>query len=145
MKTLLAFGIGLIFGMGILIGGMSNPMKVLNFFDFAGQWDPSLAFVMGGALTVTAIGYRLIWQMDRPVLAAQFQVPAVRRIDLPLIAGSALFGIGWGISGFCPGGLLPALGFGRAEPALFFAGLLIGLTGTRMARAWINQRQAAAA
>lgn len=141
MQILITFIIGLIFGTGILVGGMANPAKVLNFFDFAGNWDPSLAFVMGGALAVTAIGYWLVFQRDRPVLAPRFNVPAARQIDLQLIAGSAVFGIGWGLSGFCPGGLIPALGVGRAEPVIFFAGLLSGLIGTRLVRAWINKRQ----
>jgi uncharacterized membrane protein YedE/YeeE len=90
---------------------------------------------VGGALLVTAIGYATVFQWRRPALAPAFYVPGARRIDLALIAGSAVFGIGWGLSGFCPGGLIPVLGIGRAEPLIFFAGLLIGLTATRLARA----------
>jgi uncharacterized membrane protein YedE/YeeE len=135
MQALLAFLIGLIFGTGILVSGMGNPAKVLNFFDFAGTWDPSLALVMGGALTVTAIGYRLVLGWRRPLLSPRFHLPVLARIDTPLVAGSAVFGIGWGLSGFCPGGLMPVLGLGRIEPLLFFAGLIAGLTATRMTRA----------
>jgi uncharacterized membrane protein YedE/YeeE len=135
MQALLAFLIGLIFGTGILVSGMGNPAKVLNFFDFAGTWDPSLALVMGGALAVTAIGYRFVLGWPRPLLSPRFHLPVLTKIDTPLIAGSAVFGIGWGLSGFCPGGLVPVLGLGRIEPLLFFAGLIAGLTATRMTRA----------
>jgi uncharacterized protein len=145
MQTALAFGVGLIFGTGLLLAGMSNTAKVLNFFDFAGHWDPSLGLVMGSALTVTAIGYWLVLQRDRPLLAPRFIIPGAKQIDLQLIAGSAVFGVGWGLSGFCPGGLIPALGLGRAEPFIFFAGLLIGLTATRTARSWSHRRRAAPA
>jgi uncharacterized membrane protein YedE/YeeE len=135
MQVISAAIAGLIFGLGILLSGMSNPAKVLNFFDIAGSWDASLAFVMGGAVLVTSIGYALTFQRPRPVFAARFNVPGARHIDLPLIAGSAVFGIGWGLSGFCPGGLIPVLGIGRAEPLIFLAGLLLGLTATRLVRA----------
>jgi uncharacterized membrane protein YedE/YeeE len=145
MQTVFAALIGLIFGLGILISGMGNPAKVLNFFDIAGTWDPSLALVMGGALAVTAIGYRFVLGWPRPVLAPHFSIPAIRTIDAPLIAGSAVFGIGWGLSGFCPGGLVPVLGLGRTEPLLFFAGLLAGLTATRIMRAHLAARKHAAA
>ncbi|RVT86972.1 YeeE/YedE family protein [Rhodobacteraceae bacterium CCMM004] len=132
MKHLATFLTGAVFGLGIAISGMANPAKVVNFFDVAGAWDPSLAFVMGGALIVTAIGYRLVWRRTRPVWAPTFDLPQSRRIDLPLVGGSALFGVGWGIAGFCPGGALPALG--TLEPAvLLFTLALIG--GMLIARA----------
>lgn len=145
MQTLFAALIGIIFGLGILISGMGNPAKVLNFFDIAGTWDPSLALVMGGALAVTAIGYRVVLGWPRPALAPRFSLPAARAIDAALVAGSAVFGIGWGLSGFCPGGLIPVLGLGRTEPLLFFAGLLAGLTATRIARAHLASRNQDAA
>lgn len=135
MRVLAAFLIGLLFGLGILVGGMANPAKILNFFDvaaiFGGGWDPSLAFVMGGALAVTAIGYRLVLRRPRPLLDTRFHLPAATRIDARLLAGSAIFGVGWGIAGFCPGGALPALGTGRMEVAVFVAALLAGVLGTR--------------
>jgi uncharacterized membrane protein YedE/YeeE len=99
--------IGLIFGFGIILGGMANPAKVLNFFDVAGTWDQLLAFVMGGALGVTALGYRFVLRSPAPRIADVFQLPALRSIDAPLIAGSTAFGVGWGIAGFCPGGAFP--------------------------------------
>jgi len=122
-----AFLIGLLFGLGIVISGMVNPAKVLNFFDFAGTWDPSLAFVMGGALAVTFIGYRLVLARPQPLLAEGFHLPGARHVDRRLVGGAALFGIGWGMAGFCPGGALPALGTGRSEVLLFVAALIAGI------------------
>lgn len=127
MRILFGFMSGLIFGLGISISGMANPAKVLNFFDVTGTWDPSLAFVMGGALVVTFIGYRLILAKPEPVLDTRFHISTNRKIDAKLIAGSAIFGIGWGIAGFCPGGALPALGTGSVEVALFVGALLVGM------------------
>ena len=127
MKLLFAFLTGLVFGTGIVLSGMINPAKVLNFFDIAGTWDPSLAFVMGGALVVTFVGYRLVWQRSKPLFDERFQVPTSKVIDAKLVGGSALFGIGWGIAGFCPGAAIPALGTGRWEVALFLAAVVAGL------------------
>ena len=125
MKHLFALLTGLVFGTGIAISGMMDPAKVLNFFDLAGTWDPSLIAVMGGALIVTAIGYRLVWRRSAPLFEPRFQVPTSTLIDAKLIGGAALFGIGWGIAGFCPGAAIPALGTGRWEVALF----LVSVTG----------------
>ncbi|WP_420014023.1 DUF6691 family protein [Tateyamaria sp.] len=127
MRLLTVYLIGLVFGLGISISGMANPAKVLNFFDVAGTWDPSLAFVMGGALVVTFIGYRFVLKRPAPIMAKVFQVPTRRDLDLPLIGGSAVFGVGWGIAGFCPGGALPALGTGRIEVVIFVASLVAGI------------------
>ena len=119
--------IGLIFGIGISISGMIDPAKVLNFFDVAGTWDPSLGFVMAGALVVAGPGYALVFRRKRPALATGFQLPDTQRIDMPLIGGSAVFGVGWGIAGFCPGGALPALGTGRWEVFAFALALIVGI------------------
>lgn len=132
MRIVAAFVIGLIFGFGILISGMANPAKVLNFFDVAGSWDPSLMFVMGGALVTTFLGYRFVLARDAPILSAAFQLPTASQIDLKLIVGSALFGVGWGLTGFCPGAALPALGTGRQEVFVFVASLIVGLVVTRL-------------
>jgi len=126
MKLLFALITGLIFGTGIAVSGMMDPAKVLNFFDIAGSWDPSLAFVMGGALVVTYVGYRLAWKREAPLFEGRFQVPTGREIDAKLLGGSALFGIGWGIAGFCPGAAIPALGTGRWEVALFLLAVVVG-------------------
>lgn len=131
-KLLFAFGTGLVFGTGIVISGMMDPAKVLNFFDLAGTWDPSLALVMAGALCVTFIGYRLVWRRRAPVFGDRFQVPASTVLDARLIGGSALFGIGWGIAGFCPGAAIPALGTGRWEVALFIASVVAGFVLRRL-------------
>ena len=131
MRLFSAFLVGLIFGTGIALSGMINPAKVLNFFDIAGTWDPSLAFVMGGALITTFLGYRVVLRRDAPLIEARFQLPTARRRDARLIGGAAVFGIGWGIAGFCPGAAVPALGTGRWEVALFVAALLAGLWTAR--------------
>ncbi|MEO0938783.1 MAG: DUF6691 family protein [Pseudomonadota bacterium] len=135
MRFVLTYGIGLIFGLGISLSGMANPAKVLNFFDIAGSWDPSLAFVMGGALIVTFFGYRLVLGRSAPVFAPAFGVPTARHIDAKLIGGSALFGVGWGLAGFCPGGALPALGTGRWEVFAFVAALIAGIVLAKLLQA----------
>ncbi|NIZ09918.1 DUF6691 family protein [Pseudooceanicola sp. HF7] len=126
--------VGLVFGLGISISGMINPAKVINFFDLAGSWDPSLAFVMGGALAVAYPGYRLVFKHVRPALAGRFELPTSTTIDLRLIGGSAVFGIGWGIAGFCPGGALPALGTLEPQVFLFVSALLGGMWLARLPR-----------
>lgn len=127
MKHFVTYLIGLVFGVGISISGMANPAKVLNFFDFFGTWDPSLAFVMGGAVIVAGIGYQFVFRAPAPVFEPAFNVPSSKVIDMKLIGGSAVFGLGWGIAGFCPGGALPALGTGRSEVIIFFAALVSGI------------------
>lgn len=140
MRLIAVYLIGLVFGIGISISGMANPAKVINFFDVAGSWDPSLAFVMGGALIVTAIGYSLVLRRSTPLMDLRFHLPTRRDLDLPLIAGSATFGVGWGISGFCPGGALPAIGTGRSEVLIFVAALLAGIILARLASSALNAR-----
>jgi uncharacterized protein len=122
-----AFVCGLIFGLGLLVGQMSNPAKVLNFLDVTGTWDPSLAFVMGGAVIIAAIGFALARWRKAPLLAAAFDWPRQTEIDARLLGGAALFGIGWGLVGFCPGPALTALGFGRPEAFLFVAAMIAGM------------------
>jgi uncharacterized membrane protein YedE/YeeE len=139
-RTLSAGLIGLVFGTGIALSGMANPAKVLNFFDIAGAWDPSLALVMLSALVVTAIGYRFVLKRDKPVVEARFHLPTGRRLDLPLVAGSAIFGVGWGISGFCPGGAIPALGLGEPTAWIFVGTMLAGIFTARTIRLALEQR-----
>ncbi|WP_108483177.1 DUF6691 family protein [Oceaniglobus ichthyenteri] len=140
MRLFITYLIGLVFGIGIAISGMANPAKVLNFFDVAGDWDPSLAFVMGGALIVTMIGYRFVLKRPGPMFSGAFQLPTRRDLDLPLIAGSAFFGVGWGIAGFCPGGALPALGTGRSEVLIFVAAMVAGTLGAKWAQGALKRR-----
>lgn len=133
-RLIAALAAGLVFGVGIAVSGMINPAKVLNFFDVAGTWDPSLAFVMGGALAVTALGYRLVLKRARPLLDDAFHLPTNRRVDWPLLTGAAIFGVGWGIAGFCPGGSIPALGLGEDSAAVFVASMLAGIALSRFVR-----------
>ncbi len=130
MKHLILYAAGLMFGIGISMSGMGNPAKVLNFFDIAGTWDPSLIFVMGGgALVVTFIGYRLVLRRPTPpAFEAKFHLPTSRVIDARLIGGSAVFGIGWGgVTGFCPpGGALPVISTGAPSVLVFMAALVAG-------------------
>lgn len=142
LKTVSAFAAGLIFGTGILLSGMGNPAKVLNFFDVAGTWDPSLMFVMGGALTVTFIGYRLVFRMKHPLLAPGFSLPGKTDLDAKLLGGAAIFGIGWGIAGFCPGGLLPVIGYGRTEPLIMLGGILAGMIVVKIATGGLKPHRA---
>lgn len=134
MPLVAALLAGLIFGAGIALAGMINPDKVLNFFDLAGQWDPSLAFVMAGALAVTLIGYRLVLRQTRPLFDLRFHLPTRRDLDPALIGGAALFGIGWGIAGFCPGGAIPALGLAQPDAVLFVVAMICGIALARRLR-----------
>ncbi|MFK8082024.1 MAG: DUF6691 family protein [Granulosicoccus sp.] len=118
---------GLLFGSGLLISGMANPAKVLNFLDVLGHWDPSLAFVMGGAVVCTVVGYPLVQRRSQPILSAEFEMPARRDIDKSLVVGAMIFGFGWGVSGYCPGPLWTSLA-GLAPGTLIFAAfMLVGM------------------
>lgn len=127
MAMLAAFGCGLLFGLGLLISGMTQPAKVLNFLDFAGTWDPTLAVVMAAALAVSSLGYRYARLRNAPVFAAQSFWPTRNDIDAPLVFGSVLFGVGWGLVGLCPG---PALvNFVTLTPKVFVfvAAMVVGM------------------
>ena len=126
-RNIAALLAGLIFGLGLTISEMVNPAKVLAFLDLFGNWDPSLAFVMGGALIVTAIGYRLAWTQEKPIFAKRFQVPGNRQIDTRLAIGAIMFGIGWGLVGLCPGPAISALSFGGAPIFVFLAAMGAGM------------------
>lgn len=119
-----AFGAGLLFGIGLWISGMARPEKVLNFLDIAGSWDASLLFVMGGAVAVTLAANRFL--LRKPLLAEKFELPTRKDIDVPLVAGAAIFGIGWGIGGYCPGPGLTALASLAIDPLVFVAAMLAG-------------------
>jgi uncharacterized membrane protein YedE/YeeE len=135
MSVLLQFAIGLIFGIGLLVSGMSNPAKVLNFLDLAaiakGSWDPSLMFVMLGAVATTFIGFRLVLKRQRPLLGDAFHLPASNDLDPRTIVGPAIFGIGWGLAGFCPGPAFVALGYGTFASVLFVIAMMIGMAAAR--------------
>lgn len=142
MRNLSALVIGLVFGLGIIASGMANPAKVLNFFDVAGTWDPSLAFVMGGALLVTFFGYRFVLKRSAPLLARDFSVPTRSDLDGKLIGGAAIFGLGWGIAGFCPGAALPALGTGRSEVFVFVGAVIVGILINRGGTGLLSRNRA---
>jgi uncharacterized protein len=131
MTILFQFVVGLTFGLGLLLSGMSDPAKVLNFLDFGGiangNWDPSLAFVMAGAIAVTVIGYRLVLRQSRPLFGETFHLPTQQELDLRIVSGPAIFGLGWGLAGFCPGPGLTALGFGSSAAMIFVAAMAIGM------------------
>ena len=124
-RIFMALVSGLVFGVGLIVSQMVVPAKVLGFLDIFGNWDPSLAFVMGGAILVTAPAFRLVRHMGRPLLAPRFELPTRRDLDARLLSGAAIFGIGWGLVGLCPGPALTALGFGSG-PALIFVLAMAG-------------------
>ena len=118
---------GLLFGAGLALAGMTDPAVVLGFLDFAGRWNPALLFVMAGAVCVTFIGYRLALAQPRPLLAPAFALPATAPLDTPLVAGAALFGLGWGLAGYCPGPALASLISGNADVLLFVVAMVLGM------------------
>lgn len=118
---------GLVFGLGLIVSGMANPAKVLGFLDLAGAWDPSLVFVMGGAIAVGAVAFFVARKRVLSLLGSPMRLPASRDIDRQLVGGSLLFGIGWGMAGFCPGPGLVALGMGEVKALVFVAAMLAGM------------------
>jgi uncharacterized membrane protein YedE/YeeE len=124
LSSLLA---GLVFGLGLIVSGMANPAKVLGFLDLAGPWDPSLAFVMAGAIAVGFFAFLLAKKRRRSLLGIDMKLPAAGPVDRRLLAGSALFGMGWGLAGFCPGPGLVALGMGEPKAAVFVLAMLAGM------------------
>lgn len=127
MKQLIALFAGTLFGAGLVIGGMTDPLKVQAFLDLAGQWDPTLAFVMGGGLLVTVPGFWLLRRRSAPLLESRFYLPTRKDLDAHLIGGAACFGIGWGIAGFCPGPALASLVRLDASILIFVAAMLAGM------------------
>ncbi|WP_133127857.1 DUF6691 family protein [Legionella nagasakiensis] len=126
MYSFIAFLCGLIFGLGLAISNMINPNKILNFLDVFGHWDPTLFVVMGAALLVTLPGYQMILKSNKPKLDNQFHLPKKTNINAPLIIGSIIFGIGWGLSGYCPGPGITALSTFNLDPLYFIIGLILG-------------------
>lgn len=125
--SMAALSAGLLFGFGMSLSGMIDPVKVIGFLDLAGDWDPSLAFVMGGALMVFIPGYRiLIKPRSKPAAAESFAISKLTHIDKPLIVGAVLFGLGWGIAGICPGPAISSLSFGNLQMLGFVMSMVIG-------------------
>lgn len=135
MNVVTALLAGLVFGIGLLLSGMTNPAKIQNFLDIFGQWDPSLLLVMGGAIAITAPGFYLLRKRSSPAFATRFHWPSRTDLDGKLIGGAALFGIGWGLGGFCPGPALAALPLaldGVTGAIWFVPAMLIGLMGSKL-------------
>ena len=134
LKMLVNLIAGTLFGLGLTISGMVNPQKVIGFLDFAGDWDPTLAFVMGGAVLVAIPAFRLISKRPHPVLADAFDLPTKKDVDGRLLGGAALFGVGWGLSGFCPGPAVTALASGLLPVFAFVAAMIAGMVAYK----WIT-------
>lgn len=130
MRSVLLAGLaGLLFGVGLIVSGMADPSKVVGFLDVLGDWDPSLAFVMLGAISVHLLAYRLVPKLPRPVWGAAWAIPSRRDIDVRLVAGAALFGAGWGLGGYCPGPALTTVVSGASSTLLFTGAMLLGMWG----------------
>lgn len=127
MIAFASFLAGLVFGLGLIVSGMANPAKVLGFLDLAGNWDPSLAFVMAGAIAVGAIAFAVANRRAVSLLGVEMRLPSARHIDRRLVLGSVVFGIGWGVAGFCPGPALVSLGMGEFKAFVFVAAMLAGM------------------
>ncbi len=126
LRNIAALACGIVFGAGLGISQMTNPDKVLDFFDIFGAWDPSLAFVMGGAVAVTAVAFRFVLRRPNPLLAESFSLPTKADIDARLLAGAAVYGVGWGLVGFCAGPSIAALAYGDSRVVIFVAALVAG-------------------
>jgi uncharacterized protein len=137
-RMIVALFAGALFGLGLAVSGMTNPAKIIGFLDVAGEWDPTLAFVMGGALLVTIPAFRLILGRPRPILVDGFALPTKSALDGRLLGGAALFGVGWGLSGFCPGPAVAALVTGLAPVFAFVAAMMVGM----VLYAWVFERPA---
>jgi uncharacterized membrane protein YedE/YeeE len=127
MYTVYSFVAGLVFGLGLIVSGLSNPAKVLGFLDLAGKWDPSLPLVMGGAVAVGLVAFAIARKRTVTLIGTPMHLPQARGIDRRLVFGSLVFGIGWGLVGFCPGPALVALGQGHVKAFIFFVAMLAGM------------------
>lgn len=138
-RNLAALVCGMVFGLGLSLAQMTNPEKVLNFLDISGTWDPSLLLVLGAAVLVAVLAFRLVLQRGAPLWDHTFHMPVPRMVDRPLVIGSALFGIGWGFSGYCPGPAIASIGFGNPEALWVVPSIIAGAALQR----WSHYRQTA--
>jgi uncharacterized membrane protein YedE/YeeE len=139
-SLLAALASGLLFGLGLTVSAMIDPAKVLNFLDIAGTWDPSLAFVMAAAIPVTAIGFAIARRRGKPMIDTSFRSPTTTVIDRRLVLGAILFGVGWGLVGYCPGPALAALGLGNPATWLFVAAMLSGMASYELIQSLLSRR-----
>jgi uncharacterized protein len=143
MNILMTFIVGLVFGIGLIVSGMTDPAKVIGFLDLAGNWDPSLAFVMGGAILVGLVGFRIAGKRERSLLGEAMRLPTATRIDRRLVLGSLVFGAGWGLAGYCPGPALASLATGDPKPWVFELAMVAGMSLFELIE-WFNSRRAGA-
>ena len=141
MNALGAFAAGLVFGLGLIVSGMTDPSKVIGFLDLAGRWDPSLAFVMVGAIAVSLVGYRVARKRARAFFGGALQLPTARQIDRRLMLGSLVFGVGWGLGGYCPGPALVSFGAGQDKAVAFVIAMLAGMALFEVAERIQHARQ----
>ena len=127
MQIITAFAAGLVFGLGLILSGMTDPSKVIGFLDLAGRWDPSLAFVMGGAILVGVVAFQFAKGHEKSLLGDTMHLPTARKVDRRLVLGSLAFGTGWGLAGYCPGPALVAVAQGGTQPLIFVAAMLAGM------------------
>ena len=132
MNYLSSFLTGLLFSLGLIISGMINPAKVLNFLDIFGTWDPSLAFVMGGAIVVTFFGNKIVLKRSKPLFESGFSIPTRSDVDMNLVGGAALFGIGWGLVGICPGPAIAAFAASPSRFIIFLAAMIVGMYANKL-------------
>lgn len=132
-----AFAAGLVFGIGLIVSAMANPAKVLGFLDLAGNWDPSLAFVMVGAIAVGVVAFAIAGRRQQSLLQAPMRLPTATKLDARLVLGSLAFGVGWGLVGFCPGPAVVALGTGLPKPIVFVIAMLVGM----LAFEWLDRKR----
>ena len=144
-KYLVSFGSGLLFAVGLVVGGMTQPAKVVGFLDFFGSWDPSLAFVMGGAVVVYAVVFRWVLKKKRPWLAPKFRIPTRSDLTWQLVGGSALFGVGWGLAGYCPGPALTSVATVSTTALVFVASMTGGMLLYKLFDAAVLSNEAKAA
>ena len=137
MKNIVALFTGLVFSLGLSLSGMTNPDRVLGFLDIFGSWDSALAFVLGGAVMVTVVMFRFVLKRTTPLLDKGFYLPVTETIDVQLVAGAVMFGIGWGLYGYCPGPALAAISYLQPSNGLFVVSLVVGTLGAR----WWSARQ----
>lgn len=127
MRLLSALASGLLFGVGLALSGLMNPARVLGFLDITGRWDPTLVFVLGGAVAVSALGYAVSRRLAKPVFARRFEIPTAQTLDATLLLGAGIFGVGWGLVGFCPGPALASLSLGLPKSYVFVLAMLAGM------------------
>ncbi len=147
MQIVFTFVASLLFGLGLFVSGLANPAKVQNFLDVAGAWDPSLALTMAAAVTTTALGYALAFKRSRTFLGDAFQLPTATKVDAKLLLGASLFGVGWGLIGYCPGPAVVALPLGATQTIIFVAAMLTGMFMARilpLLSSWRTSTQPAA-